>query len=137
MGVNCVFEFEWCEVFDGEFDAAFAGVTIPDAVIETELDFLFDVAGKVIGGDPGRVDIEGGFASIGVFVDEPELAGVPGAAVFGTYEASLSGAGDGFEFAAEGEVDEFDVVDCDVGTWISAGDPFGELGAGDLAWFEE
>ena len=52
MGVNCVFEFEWCEVFDGEFDAAFAGVTIPDAVIETELDFLFDVAGKVIGGDP-------------------------------------------------------------------------------------
>ena len=73
------------------------------------------------------MDIKGGFASVAVFVDEPELAGVPGIAVFWPDEASLSGTGYGFEFAAEGEVDEFDVVDGDVGAGVSAGDPFGEL----------
>lgn len=137
MGVDGVFEFEWGELVDGEFDAAFAGVAVPDAVVEAELDFLFDVTGEVIGGDPGGVDIEGGFALVVVFVDESELAAVPGVAVFGTNESALSGAEDGFETSAEGEVDEFDVVDGDVGAGVSAGDPFGELLAGDLSGFEE
>lgn len=137
MGIDGIFEFERGEVFDGEFDATFAGVSIPDAVIEAELDFLFDVPGEVIRSNPGGMDIKGGFASVAVFVDESELAGVPCIAVFGSHEASLSGAGDGLESTAEGEVDEFDVVDGDVGTGVSSGYPFGELGAGDLAGFEE
>ena len=83
------------------------------------------------------MDVEGGFASIAVFVDQAKLAGVPSGAIFGANESALSCAGDCFEGAAEGEIDEFDVVDGDVGSGISARDPFGKLRPGDLAGFKE
>ena len=52
VGVDGILEFEGCEVFDGEFDAAFAGVSVPDAIVEAELDFLFHIAGEVVGCHP-------------------------------------------------------------------------------------
>ncbi len=137
MVVHGGFELRRREAFDGAFDAPFAAVAVPDAVVEAELDFLFDVAGEVVGGDPRRVDVEGGVATVVVFVNHPHLGAVPGGAVFRADEAALAGGGDGFQFAAEGEIDELDVMDGDVGAGIAADDPFGELSAGDRFRFEQ
>ena len=38
--------------FDGALDAALPRMAVPDAVVEAELDFLLDIAGKVVRRDP-------------------------------------------------------------------------------------
>jgi hypothetical protein len=79
---------------DREFDASFPLMGKPKAVVETELNLLLHIAGKVVRRDPTGVDIKRGFATALVFVDEAELGGIPGWAVLGSDQAALAGAGD-------------------------------------------
>src|SRR6185437_16484632 len=117
--------------FDGQLYAALAAVTISDAVVETELDFLLDIPGEIIGGHPRCMDVERRVAARVVLVDHPQLRAVPGGAVAGAHQPALAGGGDGLETAAEGEVDQLDIMAGDVGPGISADDPLRELSAGD------
>src|SRR5690606_17040478 len=116
-----------CLPFDRQFDSALAGVAVPDAVVEAELHFLFDVSGEVIGRDPRSVDVEGGFATVIVLVDHPQLVRVPGGAILRTDETALAGGHDGLEPSAERKVDQLDVMDGDIGAGVASLDPFGEL----------
>ena len=61
--------------FDGQFDAPLARVSVPHAVVEPELHLLLDIAGEVVGRDPGRVDVEGGFAARQCLVQDISSAG--------------------------------------------------------------
>src|SRR5439155_1279128 len=76
-------EFARRAIFHREFDAALPLVGVPDGVVEAELHLLLDVARKVIGRDPARVDVEGGLAGVRVPVDDLELHRVPRRAVRG------------------------------------------------------
>src|SRR5262249_23292667 len=104
---------------------------------ETKLHFLFDVAGEIVGGDPACVDIESGFPAFGVAVDDLQLDGIPGRTVGGSDQAALARRSDARELPnrAEGEVDQFDVVNGNVGPGIAAGNPLGELPAADRLRF--
>ena len=92
--VGRVFEFTGRTVFDGQLDAALALMGVPDAVVETKLHFLFDVAGEVVGRDPAGVNIESGLTAVGVGVDHLQLNRVPGRSVRGSDEAALAGGAD-------------------------------------------
>ena len=78
--------------FDRAFHAALAAVAVPDAVVEAELHFLLDVAGKVVGRDPTGVNVEGRLAPIGVFVDRAATGRIPGRAVGRADQPALAGA---------------------------------------------
>ncbi len=67
---------------------------VPDAVVEAELHFLLDVAGKIVGRHPTGVNVEGRLAAVVVFVDEPQLGRVPRRTVGRSDNAALAGAGD-------------------------------------------
>lgn len=67
--------------FDGHLDAPLALVSIPDAVIETELDFLLHATGEIVGHHPARMDIKSRLPPIGVGVDNLKLNRVPSRAV--------------------------------------------------------
>src|SRR5262249_40984913 len=122
-----------------QFDATLPLVGIPDGVVEAKLDLLLDVARKVIGRNPAGVNIECGFATVRVTINDLKLDGVPGRAGRGTDEAALAGRGDAVErpVQAEGEVDKLEVMHRDVGAGIAAANPLGELGAADRFWLQE
>src|SRR5262245_23031708 len=107
-------------------------MSVPDAVVESELDFLLNVAGKIVGGHPGGVDVEGGLArlSAGKFIDQSQLATVPGGTVGGTDDPALAGRRDRLQATSKGKVDQLDVVHGDIGAGIASGDPFRELASG-------
>ena len=94
------FELGGSLVFNGQFDAAFARMAVPEAVGESELHLLFDVAGKVVGGDPTGMDVEGGLLAGGIAIFEAELNGVPGRPVDRPDGASLASGADADELAA-------------------------------------
>src|SRR5207253_8445371 len=112
-------------------DAALTLMGVPDAVIEAKLNLLLDVAGKIIGGDPAGVDVEGGLAPVGVCIDEVQLHRVPGRAIRWPDQAALAGGTHARKLpvGAEREVDQFEVVNGHVGPRIAAGDPLGKLTA--------
>src|SRR6476661_3540420 len=60
-------------IFDGALDAPLAAVGVPDAVVEAKLHLLIDVAGKIVGRNPARVNVEGGFTAVGVLVNHAKL----------------------------------------------------------------
>src|SRR5262249_924964 len=66
---------------DGDLDASFALMGSPDPVVETELHFLLDIAGEVVGCHPAGMDVEGGFPAVRVSVNDLQLYGVPGRAI--------------------------------------------------------
>ena len=59
-------------------------MSVPQPVVEAELNFLLDVSGKIIGRDPRSMNVKGGFTSvIEILVNHPQLIAVPGVAVGG------------------------------------------------------
>src|SRR5262245_3257117 len=108
---------------------------VPDAVVETELDFLFDVARKIVGGHPRSVDVEGGLALFlaGIFIDQSQLATIPGWSVGGADDSALAGRRDRLQASAERKIDQLDVMHGDVCSGITSGNPFGELASGNAA----
>ena len=56
---------------DRAFDPPFAGMAVPDTIVEPELHFLLDVARKIIGCDPRGVNIESRLPARVVFVNQP------------------------------------------------------------------
>ena len=80
--------------FDRAFDAPLAAVAVPHAVVEAELHFLLDVAGKIVGRDPTGVNVERRFAAVVVPVDKPQLRRIPGRAVGRADDSALAGASD-------------------------------------------
>src|SRR4051794_8626024 len=73
-----IFEVAGGAVFDGHLHAALALMRVPDAVVKAELYLLLHVTGEVVGSDPARVNIERGFAAVGIGVDHLKLGRVPG-----------------------------------------------------------
>ena len=69
MVIHGDFGIERCFVFYGAFDSPAAGMTVPDAIIKAELDFLLDIAGEVIRHDPGGVNVERRFPTGIVFIN--------------------------------------------------------------------
>src|SRR5579859_8270339 len=101
---------------------------VPHTVIEAELHFLLDVAEKIIGRHPARVNVEGGLTSVRVEVDHLKLHRVPGRSVGWADEAALPGRRDPGQLPGrpEREINQFDVMDRDISARIAAADPFGE-----------
>src|SRR5262249_6488621 len=139
MVIRRVLHIEGGAALHCDLDAALALVGVPDAVVEAELHFLLDVAGKVVRRDPAGVDVERRLAPVGVRVDNLELNAVPGGSIDGADEAALPGGSDPCQFPVrpEREVDELEVVDGDVSARVAARNPLGELAAADLFRFEQ
>src|SRR5262249_19908438 len=87
--------------------AALALVRVPDAVVETELHLLLDVAGEVVGRHPAGVDVKRRLAAVGVEVDHLHLHRIPRGAGGVTDKAALPSGADASQppRGAEGEVD--------------------------------
>ena len=75
--------------FDRELDPTLAAVTVPDTIVEAELHFLLDVAGKVVRRDPAGVDVKCRLSAFGVFVDQAGLHRIPRVPILGTDQATL------------------------------------------------
>src|SRR6202011_4260155 len=71
----------------GQLDAAFALMSIPDSIVETELHLLLDVAWKVVGRHPARMDVKSRLAAVAVPVNHLQLHGVPRRPVCGPDQA--------------------------------------------------
>ena len=54
-----------------------------------------------------------------------------------SYKPTLAGTAYCFKLSAKGKINQLDVVDGNIGTWISALDPFGKLPARDCFWFQQ
>ena len=52
-------------------------------------------------------------------------------------KATLAGAAHCFKLSAKGKINQLDVVDGNIGTWISAFDPFGKLSTGNGFGFQQ
>ena len=72
-----------------------------------------------------------------ILVDQPQLRRVPGRAVGRPDHPALAGAVNALQPAAEREIDQLDVMHRHVRARIAAGDPFGELPAGDAVRLQQ
>src|SRR5207245_2442587 len=107
-----VFELVRRTTLDRQLHAALALMGVPDAVVETELHFLLDVAGEIVRRHPARVDIERGLTAVGIGVDHLQLHGIPGGTGGRADEATLPGSADACEAPRrlpKREIDQFDV----------------------------
>src|SRR5215210_7665145 len=102
-------------------------MSVPHAVVESELDFLLHVTRKILGSDPARVDVERRFAAVRIFIDQPQLRRIPRIPISGSDDAALSRARHSLEPPAEGEVYDLDVVNRDIRARVAAADPFRKL----------
>src|SRR5262245_38562507 len=76
--------------FHDDFDPPFALMRIPYSVIEAELDLLLHAAGKLVRGHPTGVNIEGGFAAIGVRINDLKLHRIPSRRISRTDQPTLT-----------------------------------------------
>ena len=115
----------------------------PGGVFKTKLDFLVNIARKAIRIDPTGVDVEGRFAPVRIGVFDPQLDAVPGVSLRGTGNPALAGRAYPFKFPilsggdAKGEIDQFDIMDRDIGSRVPTRNPLGKLVAADLPGLEE
>ena len=121
-------------VFHRDLHAALALMSVPNGIVEAELDFLFHVTGKIVRSDPAGMDVEGGFAAIRISVADLELHRVPSRAGRGPHQAALAGRTDAGQspIGAESEIDQLDIMHRHIGAGVSPGDPLGKLPAADL-----
>src|SRR4030095_1940850 len=68
MRIQCRLEKRRRPALDRELDPPFPRVAVPDAIVEPELDFLFDVTRKILRIHPARMDVEGGLATVRILV---------------------------------------------------------------------
>src|SRR5262249_42212866 len=115
-------------------NAALPLVPNPDAVVEPELHFLIDVSGEVVRRHPACVDVERRLTAVWMGVNDLKLTRIPGRPGWGPGKATLASRRHTRQLPiwSEGEIDQLQVMDGDIGARVPPGQPFGELGATDL-----